>query len=765
MAKLTALTRAHPDAASVLTLILLSLVLMGRGLVPGSVFSPADLLFVDYPWKALAPDVRPINPLLTDVTTLFQPWLIYTAREIASGRFPLWNPHVFAGAPFFANPQSALLFPLTWLAFVLPLQPALALIAAGKLAAAGLSMYAFLRLRGVHPVSGILGATSFMLSAVVIVWLQWSYASVLIFFPLLFAMAEYLRAREGRRPVALAALVVMLAALAGYPQAFVLALGSATAWAFYRARGAGVGYLIRFAGAVGLGVALAAIQLVPFIEYARHSFVLARRSEWLPPLAASLRSAITLLMPYYYGSPTTGEEWGEWNFNEVSASVGLAPLVLLPAALVARRPGRVFFAVMALGAGCVFYGAAAAWLDSGFFVIGFRYAALLTFALCVLSALGMDAIVTASRSAGNRITWAVTIGFVGIVTVAFVMFAGDYATMRLGTKISGVWNYLAFLTLITASAVLALTGLRRGGMSWALTLVGIQLASLAPLAATYNPVIEGRLFYPTPRAIARVQYDAGREYDRVLMAANLGMVYGVSGVAGYDGMIPRYLADVIRPPVSNTLDLVGGGYLSEVSVYFSPVRDLLGIRHILVPPGVKLESPGLALDYQDGDGWIYRNESALPRTFVVANARCLDDEQILRLIREHAIDLRREALLSDCVTPSVRNDGTEGGTAVIDRYEPHAISITATSERGGYLVLTDTWFPGWTARIDGAPVRIERADYAFRAVWLEPGRHYIDFRYEPGSIRLGLAITATAALAVVALALPSRRPPPNRESC
>lgn len=73
MAKLTALTRAHPDAVSVLTLILLPVALLARALVPGSVFSPADLLFTDYPWKALAPEVHPVNPLLTDVTTLFQP--------------------------------------------------------------------------------------------------------------------------------------------------------------------------------------------------------------------------------------------------------------------------------------------------------------------------------------------------------------------------------------------------------------------------------------------------------------------------------------------------------------------------------------------------------------------------------------------------------------------------------------------------------------------------------------------------------------------
>src|SRR6185369_13062274 len=102
MVRLAALVRAHPDAASVVTLILLSFLALGRGLLPGKVLSAADNLFLVQPWRSLAPGLQPGNPLLSDATILFQPWLIYAAGEIGQGRFPLWNPHVFAGSPFFA---------------------------------------------------------------------------------------------------------------------------------------------------------------------------------------------------------------------------------------------------------------------------------------------------------------------------------------------------------------------------------------------------------------------------------------------------------------------------------------------------------------------------------------------------------------------------------------------------------------------------------------------------------------------------------------
>jgi hypothetical protein len=760
MVKLGGMVRAHPDAVSVLTLTLLAFLMLGRALLPGKVLSAADILLLSQPWKSLAPGLQPVNPLLSDVTTLFQPWLIYAAEEIGQGRIPLWNPHVFAGSPFFANPQSALLFPLTWIALLLPTAPALALIAISKVAATGVAMYAFLRVRALHPLAALMGATSFMWSGLLVAWLQWSYASTLMFFPLLFAAVEHLRTRDGGRPIALLALVVALDVFAGYPQGLLLGLVSASAWALYRARGAGARFLVRYVAAVVLGLVLASIQLLPFIEYARHSAVLSYRTEWLPPVHASLRSAVNLLMPYYYGSPTGGDYWGEWNFNEGSASVGLAPWVLLPAALLAGHRATSFFGLLAFIAGVLLYGAGTSGADTGFFIITFRLASPLVFALCVLGALGMDALLTEPRRLPAWLPAAVKIAFIALVALTFLSLAADYGTMvRAGLKVSGSLRYLWFLALLTVSAALTLTGIRRGGSAWALALIAIQLAGLAPLAMTYNPVIDTRLFYPTPPAVARLQQEATRAPGRVLMAANMPMLYRLYGVAGYDGMTPRHVDEVIRS-TATTLNIFGSGYLAEVPIFFSPVRNLLGIRHILVPPDLTLDGPGLSLQYEAGDARIYRNEAALPRAFVVPRARCLDGGEALRLIRERAVDFRQEVILTGCSAAPLTGGDASTATVVIEHYAPQRVVITATSDQGGYLVLTDTWFPGWTARVDGQDVQVERADYAFRAVRLEPGRHEVEFRYRPGSVRLGLTLSGLAALTTVALGRrPQRRKP------
>ena len=755
--------RAHPDAASVLVLIVLPLLVFGRALMPGKVLSSADVLFTSFPWRGLAPGLRPGNDLLTDPAHLFQPWLIYAVSEVWQGRIPLWNPHVFAGSPFFANPQSALLFPLNWVALIVPVAWAFALIAILKVAAVGLATYWFLRVRALHPLAALMGAISFMWSGLVIVWLQWTYATTLIFFPMLFASVECLRIRPGRRAIALVALTVALGVWAGYPQGWALALASASAWALWRAHGAAVSFLLRYAAGVALGLVLASIQLLPFIEYARLSAVLATREAWMPTMSVSFRSAINLLVPYYYGSPTGGDYWGEWNFNETAVSVGLAPWLLFPLALIARRPGALFFALMAFVAGLRLYGLGPELASASSLVINFRLAPLVVFPLCVLGAIGMDTLLTESDRPSPRQRSAVTIAFVALVAVVFLSFAADYATMRrLGLAEVSPARYLWFLAL-TTSAALCLIGLSRRGSAWALALVGIQFAGLVPLALSYNSVIDARLLYPTPPALVHLQQEVAQAPGRVLMAPNLAMLYGLEGVAAYDGMTPRHLDEAIRSETS-ALNLLGSGYVGEIAVFLSPVRDLLGVRYVLVPPDVALDSPGLSLRYHGVDGRIYRNEGALPRAFVATEARCLDTAEVLKLIRARTVDFRREVLLTDCLgaTPgddrSPRRDAPSPGTARIERHGADRVMISVESDRGGYLVLTDAWFPGWTASVDGRETRVERADHAFRAVKLGPGRHDIEFRYAPTSVRLGLALSALAAVVTGALAWPAMAP-------
>jgi hypothetical protein len=95
----------------------------------------------------------------------------------------------------------------------------------------------------------------------------------------------------------------------------------------------------------------------------------------------------------------------------------------------------------------------------------------------------------------------------------------------------------------------------------------------------------------------------------------------------------------------------------------------------------------------------------------------------------------------DCAT-------SDSGTASITDYRPNDIAIK-TSGPGGLMVLTDQYYPGWQASIDGQPAPIYRADTAFRAVCVPSGDHTVKFEFRPAALYIGMAISVLGWLAVI----------------
>lgn len=145
----------------------------------------------------------------------------------------------------------------------------------------------------------------------------------------------------------------------------------------------------------------------------------------------------------------------------------------------------------------------------------------------------------------------------------------------------------------------------------------------------------------------------------------------------------------------------------------------------------------------------------LPRTYAVGRAIRVADAQAVAELQDPGFDVEHEVLLTpDAPMPS--GGGPFSGRSWITALRADRVSLGAALSRAGWVVLVDAYGRGWKASVDDQPVRVLRANLAFRAIQVPAGRHVIEMRYWPPGLTPGLALSLVAALAAAAWLLRSR---------
>jgi len=146
----------------------------------------------------------------------------------------------------------------------------------------------------------------------------------------------------------------------------------------------------------------------------------------------------------------------------------------------------------------------------------------------------------------------------------------------------------------------------------------------------------------------------------------------------------------------------------------------------------------------------------LPRVSLHGRWEVLPEEEILRRLAtpgfapDSLLLIEREPPVPQPVAPP-------SGVADIQEYGPDRVLVRASCDGPACLLLTDAWYPGWEVTVDGSPADLYRADYAFRAVFLPPGDHVVDFRYRPESFRHGTMISCATLVFAALLFAAGRR--------
>ncbi len=381
------------DLAVIGLLFLLPLILFWQQTVGGATLLPSENLYQYEPYATYAEVVQvpslPHNALLSDLVLQNFQWKAFIRDSFAQGEIPLWNPHQFAGIPFMAAGQQSTLYPLSLVYYVLPLPSAYGWFTLLNLWLAGAFMYALMRGLGTARLSAALSGITYQLAGMFVASaVHPMIIGTIVWMPLLLLMGEYvLRARPflgrpARAPwMAVGAAALAFAILAGHVEIMIYTLlilayvaGLRLLLLAWTERGR-VGFwrvsLIPTAwlGAmVGLGIGIAAIQLVPLYEFVSTNWRAERGSlETVLSYAHPARDLVQYVMPNFYGSPAqhslfdvfggawvpldfvhpedstyagqriTNSEWGIKNYVEAALYVGILPLMLAAVGLIWPR--------------------------------------------------------------------------------------------------------------------------------------------------------------------------------------------------------------------------------------------------------------------------------------------------------------------------------------------------------------------------------------------------------------------------------------------
>jgi hypothetical protein len=323
--------------------------------------------------------------------------------------------------------------------------------------------------------------------------------------------------------------------------------------------------------------------------------------------------------------------------------------------------------------------------------------------------------------------------------------------------------------VVPAALAVALVWLRLSGRLGVPAFAGLALAlvvlDLFKAGMGYNPAIhEHDAVQPVTPAIRYLQEQrpnrfAGLHPEAPITLAvpippNVAMRYGLYDARGYDFPFEKRYAELWRRAIAQSPDC-NYAFCPE-SAGRSPTAlralGLLGVTDLLQNHG---DPPlrDLQLAYSGPDARVYRNPAALPRAFLVSSQQVVEGGDAAReAVTAADFQARTTAVVERHIAGIPAGSGSPG-TARIARYGEQHVEVDTDATRRSLLVLTDSWFPGWKATVDGQDVPIERVDYLIRGVVVPAGAHRVEFRYDPASWRAGWILSLLALIGILAAAL------------
>jgi len=729
---------------------------------------------------------------------------LFGFSELAHFSLPLWNPYVFCGTPFVGTLQSAIFYPFNLVFALLPIVPAMNWSIAFHLALCGIFTYYLLKQYDATRFGAVVAGVVYTFSAPQILHVYAGHLNALcamVWTPLMFLLLDKM-IRENRVIYSVfLGLTIALQFLAGQPQyvfytMIALFLYFLFQLAFNRNGGpgmprGGIKGVLLFLFAVLIGIAVSAVQILPSLEMTRYSTRENLTYEWVAQFSLPPGHLITYLIPDFFGDMQKLPYWGRNYLWEMSAYIGITPLILVIISVI-RADRRVvwFFSWLAMISLLLAFGKYTPLLKAAYtFIPGFhlfrgtsKFIFLNAFSLAVLSGFGADLLVNSCRDKGIRNVILSSSG----VALAFVLLllnvldpkwfslaitdsvsSGDFyfapeqfMTSAFVHAAAGLFHSRAVLTLvmlsITALVLLLARHKRMNRNVLMLLVLALVVCDLFAFSSRYMVSFDSREAFGNREAMEVLRRD--REPFRILTPdaeANFGMANRMESLGGYDTiMLKRY---------SEFINLARNSSPDQPELYLNiagtnRLTDLLNAKYLLLGPTSSLkETDSVRQLFRNGAAQVYENSNALPRAFVVHGVRRATGRQaVFQELTRPDFDPWSYAIVEEESGGLPQGPARRGKLPVMVSHSADKVVIDADLDSAGLLVLGDAHYPGWKAFVDGQEAEIYPANFVMRSVRLNAGKHRVEFRYAPASFRIGALISLTALLLAAGIIVRNR---------
>jgi len=699
-----------------------------------------------------------------DALMYWMPLLREAAAQWRSGSLPLWNPYQALGTPLLATLQAGCAYPLN--ALYLLVDPGWAWLWTAMLhdAIAGVGLFALCRSLDLSRPAALVGAASFSFSWLILLkcYDQPQFVT-LAWLPALFACAERLLARPTFASSVRLAVVWALQLLAGHPETIAysaLLLGVYTgvrvlgsAWRAPRQAVMAAGLS---AAAAGLALALTAFQWLPTWELAQHSVrapgsltavqqSLFTADMWrifsTPPGCAMLALALLGLLTWRQRTPA-------WFFAGATIIIALlafgpwTPLFDLARRLPMGTWFRSWVRILTLWPFCVgvLTAAGADFFTEPISIGGQRRVRLILF--CLVATLAARLLLTSREQFGRALCLAIVFDLAPLFAIGLLTRLPRRAPAALRRHLDPTF------VLVFFCAVPPLFNPRLMGDFPPHHVAGLY-TPYAPIFDSLRPTVPARVLSLLSIAEAHTWAKLGTYFEVPVLndLEPLSLQDFQAFRTHLSGPNPLWWLAVFMGEVTPPQPRFDARWLNLSGVRFI-LADRNSAPHLQTwfPPEVQL----LPRTHTVGVT-VYENLSALPRAwFIPASGVHAAGSNCTATLGNPRFDVRGELLLDGMPVAPVSRAAPSSSEVRISSYQPSEIRLQVTADQPGVVLLTDAFFPGWTADVGGVAAPVLRGDCFFRAVQVQSGTHAVTFRYSPPSFRWGLTISVAAFGSIIA---------------